>query len=69
MGIESPAARLLKLIDREIESVEASILNGACPDYPTYRGQASMLAAYRLCRDFVKKTFTEVDDDDGFEGS
>ena len=64
MNVVSPATRLLKQIDREIESAEHSILNGACPDYATYRAQAAALTAYRLCREFVKKAFVEADDDD-----
>lgn len=65
MSVVSPATRLLKQIDREIESAEHSILNGACPDYATYRAQTAALAAYRNCREFVKKAFVEADDDDG----
>jgi hypothetical protein len=54
---------LLALLDREIASVEHSLLKGACPDYVTYREQVTALAAYQVAKDLAKRAFNEEDEE------
>jgi hypothetical protein len=55
--------RILALLDREIASVEHSLMKGACPDYVTYREQVTALAAYEVAKDLARRAFNEEDEE------
>lgn len=55
---------LLALIDREIASIEHSLLKGACPDFVTYREQVAALGAYTVAKELAKKAFNEEDEEE-----
>lgn len=56
--------QLIALIEREMASIEHSILSGSCPDYTVYREQVGQLVAYRTCLDLARKAFREDEDEE-----
>jgi hypothetical protein len=56
--------RIIAMLQREIDSIEHSLLAGACPDYTVYREQVGALGAYRDAIQLAKKAFSEEDDDE-----
>jgi hypothetical protein len=56
--------QLISLIEREMASIEHSILSGSCPDYTVYREQVGQLVAYRISIDLARKAFTQDEDDE-----
>ena len=55
---------LIALLEREMASIEHSVLNGTCSDYTTYREQIAMLATFRIAIDLAKKAFKEDEDEE-----
>lgn len=55
---------LIAIIQREIDSVEHSILNGGCPDYTVYREQVGTLNGYRHAIELARQAYREDDDAD-----
>lgn len=56
--------RIVALLQREIDSIEHSLLSGACPDFTVYREQVGQLSAYRTAIQLAKKAFSEDEDDE-----
>lgn len=56
--------RITAMIKREVAAIEHNISTGACPDYIAYREQVSMLTAFRVATEIVKKAFAEDEDDE-----
>ena len=56
--------RIIALLEREIASVEHSLLNGGCPDYTSYRELVAMAKTFRVAIEVAKKAFAE-DEDEG----
>ena len=50
---------LIAMIEREIESIEHSIVIGGCPDYTVYREQVAQLKAFRTAIDMARRAFRE----------
>lgn len=56
--------RIIALLDRELAIAEHNLVNGACPDYTSYREMVSVIMTLRSAIDIVKKAFAEDDDDE-----
>jgi hypothetical protein len=56
--------RIIALLQREIDSIEHSLLSGACPDFTVYREQVGQLSAYRDAIQIAKRAFSEDEDDE-----
>lgn len=56
--------RIIALLEREIASIEHSLLTGTCPDYTVYREQVAAVGAYHTAIQLIKKAASEDEDDE-----